>query len=197
MKFYLHTTPSGIQLIEGDKMPVKPVDICGPSEVASCYDRLCHEGRSKTYCFKRYHYEQEIERAKASGIPVKDQERAVSLIAHGKTILDIEKAKAHYCKPGEVYGPFDIGYRLKYDSPCVPKNKCVKPGACGETCEALQLVAILLLESKLQEKEEQELREQIAQILRDNITFSGQVGYYVIHGAIDKLIELFTITRKP
>lgn len=32
-------------------------------------------------------------------------------------------------------------------------------------------------------------REKIAQILRDNITFSGQVGDYVIHGAIDKLIS--------
>lgn len=32
-------------------------------------------------------------------------------------------------------------------------------------------------------------REKIAQILRENITFSGQVGDYVIHGAIDKLIS--------
>lgn len=32
-------------------------------------------------------------------------------------------------------------------------------------------------------------REHIAQILRDNITFSGQVGDYVIHGAIDKIIQ--------
>lgn len=32
-------------------------------------------------------------------------------------------------------------------------------------------------------------REQIAQILKDNITFSPQVGNYVIHGAIEKLLE--------
>ena len=32
-------------------------------------------------------------------------------------------------------------------------------------------------------------REEVAKILRDNITFSGQVGDYIIHGAIDKLIE--------
>lgn len=31
--------------------------------------------------------------------------------------------------------------------------------------------------------------EQIAEILRDNITFSGQVGDYVIHGAIEKILE--------
>lgn len=31
--------------------------------------------------------------------------------------------------------------------------------------------------------------EIIAQILRDNITFSGQVGDYVIHGAIEKILS--------
>ena len=31
----------------------------------------------------------------------------------------------------------------------------------------------------------------IAQILRDNITFSGQIGTYVIHGAIEKIAEYF------
>lgn len=33
-------------------------------------------------------------------------------------------------------------------------------------------------------------KKEIAQILKDNITFSGQLGDYVIHGAIDKIIEL-------
>lgn len=32
-------------------------------------------------------------------------------------------------------------------------------------------------------------KEEIAAILRDNIHFSGQVGDYVIHGAIEKLLE--------
>lgn len=36
-----------------------------------------------------------------------------------------------------------------------------------------------------------QLRESIAAVLRDNITFSGQAGDYVIHGAIDKIIEYF------
>lgn len=31
--------------------------------------------------------------------------------------------------------------------------------------------------------------EEIAAILRNNIHFSGQVGDYVIHGAIEKLLE--------
>lgn len=32
-------------------------------------------------------------------------------------------------------------------------------------------------------------REQVAKILQENITFSGQLGDYVIHGAIEKLLE--------
>lgn len=32
-------------------------------------------------------------------------------------------------------------------------------------------------------------REKIAEILRDNITFSGQVGGYVIHGALRNEIK--------
>ena len=38
-------------------------------------------------------------------------------------------------------------------------------------------------------KTTEESREEVAQILRDNITFSPQIGDYVIHGAIEKLIE--------
>ena len=38
-------------------------------------------------------------------------------------------------------------------------------------------------------KTAEESREEVAQILRDNITFSPQTQAYVIHGAIDKLIE--------
>ena len=33
-------------------------------------------------------------------------------------------------------------------------------------------------------------KKQIAKILKENITFSGQLGDYVVHGAIDKIIEL-------
>ena len=39
------------------------------------------------------------------------------------------------------------------------------------------------------EQTDKERRDKIAQILRDGITFSGQVGDYVIHGAIDELIK--------
>lgn len=38
-------------------------------------------------------------------------------------------------------------------------------------------------------KTAEESREEVAQILRDNITFSPQIGNYVIHGAIEKLLE--------
>jgi hypothetical protein len=36
----------------------------------------------------------------------------------------------------------------------------------------------------------EQFKEQCAEILRKNITFSGQIGDYVIHGALDALWEL-------
>lgn len=39
---------------------------------------------------------------------------------------------------------------------------------------------------------EKEFKERCADILRKNITFSHQVGDYVIHGALDALWELHT-----
>ena len=36
----------------------------------------------------------------------------------------------------------------------------------------------------------EEYQKEAAKILRDNITFSGQVGDFVIHGALEKLWEL-------
>ena len=41
------------------------------------------------------------------------------------------------------------------------------------------------------EQTDKERRDKIAQILREGITFSGQVGDYVIHGAIDELMKYF------
>lgn len=40
-------------------------------------------------------------------------------------------------------------------------------------------------------KEERQVKEDIANILRDNVYFSGQLGDYVIHGAIEKIVEYF------
>jgi len=41
-----------------------------------------------------------------------------------------------------------------------------------------------------QKRSELKLRDRIGQILKDGITFSSQVDRYVVHGAIDALIEL-------
>lgn len=40
------------------------------------------------------------------------------------------------------------------------------------------------------------LKSEITQILKDNITFSGQTGSYVVHGAIDKIVDLFERERE-
>lgn len=39
------------------------------------------------------------------------------------------------------------------------------------------------------------LKERIAEILRDHTTWSPQAGAYVIHGAIEKIVELFPKTK--
>ena len=42
----------------------------------------------------------------------------------------------------------------------------------------------------------EEYQNEAAKILRENITFSGQVGDYVIHGALEKLWELHSPIQK-
>ena len=39
---------------------------------------------------------------------------------------------------------------------------------------------------------EQEFKKQVAEILRTEIKYSGQIGDYVIHGAIDSIWKLHT-----
>jgi len=41
------------------------------------------------------------------------------------------------------------------------------------------------------------MRIEITKILRDNITYSGQIGDYVIHGAIDELMNYFKRKSEP
>lgn len=38
-----------------------------------------------------------------------------------------------------------------------------------------------------------DIRKQIVKILEEGITFSGQAGGYVIHGAVDELVKLMTV----
>lgn len=68
---------------------------------------------------------------------------------------------------------------------------------CGMTNSATLGLPIEVLNSVAAQKitpdrAKEDEHEKIAQILRDNITFSGQVGDYVIHGAINKIIEHFS-----
>lgn len=55
---------------------------------------------------------------------------------------------------------------------------------------AYHLTREAYIQSLYKKRNDFKLREEITEILRDNITFSEQVGKYVIHGALDKLIEL-------
>lgn len=61
-------------------------------------------------------------------------------------------------------------------------------GAWYHYADVCKLLALTRKDSPIGEQNISD-QEQVAQILRDNIHFSGQVGDYVIHGAIQKIIE--------
>jgi len=52
-------------------------------------------------------------------------------------------------------------------------------------------MAVLNVPLKEPQKSDEEIKRDIGDILAHNIHFSGQVDGYVIHGAIDKIIEYF------
>lgn len=56
--------------------------------------------------------------------------------------------------------------------------------------ELSKAVAELSMRTVGEKLRSETLDEQILTILRDNITFSGQVGDYVVHGAIAKIKKL-------
>lgn len=107
---YFWATPSGpINLIKAEDMPVQPhYGICETEPRPECFNK------SNCLCAEKWKpYRESLQRAKESSVPIQNEIVAVSLIAHGQTILDLEKAKAHYCKLGEVYGPFTVEYRIE------------------------------------------------------------------------------------
>lgn len=133
---YLYVTPSGIvNLIEGDKMPVKPER--PPDQIETYKGTMYFGGDVLGYEPRLKKYEKALAAAKASSVPVDDQERAFELlepflrpirqrIAKEKQAnesfvasygLDIDEAK------GSIYGPFNIGYEIK------------DHGCCGHPCE--------------------------------------------------------------
>lgn len=140
--FYLTYYPSGVELIQGEKMPVKPL-YCDHVKHSHYY------WQARRYERLTKNYEAALERAKAEAVTVVNEEKAVSLIAHGQTILDVAKAKAHYCKIGEVYGPFTSGYEIREN-----------------TDFSYEYETVAILSDTQQEKEESQ-EERLKRVLRD------------------------------
>lgn len=128
-QYYLYVTPDGsINLIEGEKMAVMP-------------ERDYRHGTSTEYVFKIEYevYEAALKTAKASSVPVQDQDKTKNIIA--KEIIE-----------GAIYGPFSGEYEIQefhYCKQCgayksIKRIPC-QNAYCGKTTEK---VAILLPEKK-------------------------------------------------
>lgn len=119
-QIYLHSTPEGIKLIEGDKMPVMP---------ERDYRRY---GTATEYVFKIEYgkYEAAIQAAKASSVLVQDQEKARKTIIDHLKEMELQRCRTNrgsvespiYSVPRKeymeikrdtIYGPFNIRYEIK------------------------------------------------------------------------------------
>ena len=176
--WHAYSTPEGIKLIEGDKMPPEPT-----------YGKWHYDDRENLQ--KALAYDKALQAAKASAVPIQNEIVAVSLIAHGQTILDLEKAKAHYCKPGTIYGPFTVGYRI--EKQCQYKETDGNCPDCfrGSLCQKIAII-----------KESNEDEYQVW------LEYGRLEMMYSFEGAeknvsnpsryvFDKIKEKFTITRTP
>lgn len=178
---YLYVTPEGIvNLIEGDKMPADPTPHQGFGEAIKNIDAL--------------------ESAKASSVPVDDQERAKKIIARQINELNPNSSESTFMQPGVFYGPFDISVQWDWINPCIPAKKCLKSAEssctpCKQNCEKIFRVALLKeAVGKLEEKEDDELKEKIEFIKG---AFQCFVGFSTTERLEEFLKESrFTITRK-
>lgn len=177
---YLYVTPSGsVNLIEGDKMPKEPVKYWGVSD--------------KLYAYDTQIYEDAIESAKASSVPVDDQDAAWKLIFQEPQMQSMTSFKynpadgcvsyregnQHYSRtvPQDVYGPFDIGYEighrctyLQTDGKC---DDCFRNNLCAK-------VAILKEKEPVKQQTLVEAQQEYIDLLLDEI--NSLVGIAHVHG---------------
>lgn len=121
--WYAYSTPEGIKLIEGDKMPVMPVysDIVRHTHYywqVNEYKRLLQK------------YEAALQAAKASSVLVQDQHKARTIIMGFITERNPKwPEQVLEIKPDTIYGPFTVGYRIE------------EHGSCGHPCEDYDVCA--------------------------------------------------------
>jgi hypothetical protein len=120
-QFYLHSSPSGIKLIEGDKMPVKPV-------ICTLATKCIYPDKVSCKCYKeRDEYEAALQRAKDEAVNVADQDAACRVIYPEDKLarnfkideigcLSYQSGNDHCQRPYKfdtIYGPFSLRYEMK------------------------------------------------------------------------------------
>ena len=109
-------------------------------------------------------------------------------IQSGRTTIPTEKwgvHESHCCKlEGCKYGAKDCPVVLGLTA---QESECEE---CLFTLDCPMRLKNEIKKANEQEQDEKNFKETVAKILKDNITFSGQVGDYIIHGALEKIWEL-------
>lgn len=104
---YLYVTPSGIvNLIEGEKMPIGERKTCGGKGFCCDWNTPCQS----------MEYDKHLQAAKASSVPVDDQERGRKLCFDALYETDGDRMTNRHIRThdGVFYGPFDIEYEINY-----------------------------------------------------------------------------------
>jgi len=106
-QIYLYSTPEGINLIEGYKMP----------PVYHSEDWYKKYSESHNHASPKLSYQADLQAAKESSVPIQDQERAkkmIELLLYEKrkelTFQDISSLDV---MANVIYGPFTVGYEIK------------------------------------------------------------------------------------
>jgi hypothetical protein len=133
---YLYSSPSGIKLIEGDKMPVKPYHPCEQLPDRGC--PICAGYKLDLWAAK-----------KENAVTVADQEKALNLMWRNDpnmhNPISFGDWKHAILKPDSIYGPFSLRYEIeskcgKFGFNTVICGKCFSD---GNGCQEPVKVAIL------------------------------------------------------
>lgn len=211
-----------VNLIEGEKMPAEPKDVCRQCEGKGWITGIerpcsCNPGgawRSSKTTFQRYH--ENLESAKASSVPVDDQDTAWRLIRpdinlaknfkmNDRNSLSYRIGNHHFetsWLADAFYGPFDIGYEIKDHGccghPCEDYNDvCMEHGCKWEH----RKIAILLPEkepvnpSKSMIKKIEEYQAQFDESDPEYRTIEGLISF--IHGSNEPVGKLEEKEESP
>lgn len=134
--WYAWATPSGlINLMKAEDMPVKPIQ-------TNAWNGKDYRENAFNNS-QQFHYEQALQAAKESSVPIQDQVKAIKMIMLFQGIstyyTSIEELTRRYLKPDTIYGPFTVKYRI--EDACA-HDSCPVDAMC-EHCKEPVKVAIL------------------------------------------------------